>query len=108
MYTFFRTDPTLTIKNLCLVTSSVKNWFNLGDYFGGLGIPLAVRDEIRTNPTYQAEDKKKETLLLYYLHTVPTVSWQSVAGALHYRKEVTALQATKDFLKDKPAGQFVL
>ena len=98
-------DPTLTLKNLCLVTASVHNWYNLGWYRGGLGIPQSVRNEIRDNTDYQTEEEKKEALLLYYLHTIPMASWPNVAGALHFRQGVAALQAVKGFLKDIPAGQ---
>ena len=87
-----------------LVTASVKNWYDLGQYNGGLGVPCAVCDEIRDSMAYQTEEEKKEVLLLYYLHNVPMASWQSVAGALYYREEKTALQAVKVFLKDKPPG----
>ena len=98
-------DPTLTIKNLCLVTASVKNWYYLGLYRGGLGIPESVRNEIRASSAYRTKEEKKEALLLYYLHTIPMASWPSVAGALHYLEEKTASQAVKHFLKDTPAGQ---
>ena len=101
-------DPTLTINNLRLVMASVKNWYDLGGYFGGLGVPTAVRDEIGYSTAYQTEEEKKEALLLYYLRTMPMASWQSVAGALHYREDVTALQAVKAFLKYTPAGQLIL
>ena len=96
-------DPTLTIDNLRLVTASVEDWYDLGLYIGGLGVPDAVRDDIRPNTAYQTEEEKKEALLLYYLHTMPMASWASVAGALHYREEKTASQAVKNFLKQ--AGQ---
>ena len=98
-------DPTLTIKNLHLVTASIENWYDLGRYNSGLCVPAAVRNEIRDNTTYQTEEDKKDALLLYYLLTVPRASWPSVAGALHYREEKTALQAVKNFLKPTPAGQ---
>ena len=101
-------DPTLTINNLCLVTASVKNWHELGRYRGGLNVPRAVRDDIKDNTAYKTEEEKKEALLLYYLHTVPMASWPSVAGALHYREEKTALQAITVFLKRTPAGQLSL
>ena len=101
-------DPTLTINNLRLVMASVKNWYGLGVYRGGLDVPYAVCDEIRTSTAYQTEEEKKEALLLYYLDTVPMASWQNVAGALHYLEEVTALQAVKAFLKYTPAGQLIL
>ena len=96
-------DPTLTIDNLHLVTASVENWYDLGLYYGGLGVPVAVCNEIKNNTAYQTEEEKKKALLLYYLHTVPMTSWPSVAGALHYREEKTASQAVKNFLKQ--AGQ---
>ena len=86
--------------------ASVKNWYDLGRYVGGLDIPIAVCDEIRANTA--TEEEKKEALLLYYLHNMPMASWQSVAGALHFREEVTALQAVKAFLKYTPAGQLIL
>ena len=98
------TDPTLTIKNLCLVTASVENWHYLGLYRGGLGIPEAVRNKIRISTAYQTKEKKKEALLLYYLQTIPMASWPSVAGALHYVEEETASQAVKHFLEGTPAG----
>ena len=97
--------PALTINNLRLVTASVKNWYDLGQWYGGLGVPRAVCDEIRKNTAYQTEEKKKEALLLYYLHNVPMASWPNVAGALHRWEEKTASQAVKAFLKDTPAGQ---
>ena len=97
-------DPTLTINNLRSVMQSVKNWYNLGQYNGGLGVPQTVCDVIRDSIAYKTAEEKKEILLLYYLHTVPMASWPSVAGALHYRQEKTALLATKIFLRDKAAG----
>ena len=99
-------DPTLTIKNLRLVTASVENWYDLAQFVGGLGVPGAVRNEIK-NTANMTEEEKKEALLLYYLHNIPLASWPSVAGALHYREEKRALQAAKDFLNDTPAGQSV-
>ena len=111
-------DPTLTINNLRLVMASVKNWYHLGGYFGGLyvpiadagglGVPTAVCDEIRYSTAYQTEKEKKEALLLYYLRTMPMASWQNVAGALHFQEEETALQAVKVFLKLTLAGQLIL
>ena len=101
-------DPTLTINNLRLVMASVKNWYGLGPYQGGLGVPAAVCNEIRASTAYQTEEEKKEALLLYYLHIMPMTSWQNVAGALHMREEVTALQAVKALLKFSPAGQLIL
>ena len=98
-------DPTLTINNLRLVTASVKKWYDLGLYDGGLRVPVAVCDDIRGNTAYKTEEEKKEALLLYYLHTMPMASWPSVAGALHYWEEKTASQAVKIFLTNTPAGQ---
>ena len=97
-------DPTLTIKNLRLITASVEKWYDLGQYRRGLGVPEAECNEIRDSTAYQTEEEKKEALLLYYLHNIPMASWRSVAGALHYREEKTALQAVKEFLKNIPSG----
>ena len=97
------TDPTLTIKNLRQVTASVKNWYVLAKYVGGLGIPEPVRDEIGDTAN-MTEEEKKEALLLYFLHNVPMASWPSVAGVLHWMEEETASQAVKEFL-NIPAGQ---
>ena len=98
-------DPTLTINNLRLVTASLKDWYGLGFNRGSMDIPTVVCNEIRDSTAYQTEGEKKEALLLYYLHTMPMASWRSIAGALYYQKEVTALQAVKAFLKYTPAGQ---
>ena len=63
--------------------------------------------KIRDSTDYQTVKKKKEAMLLYYLHTVPQPSWQTVAGAsygmyIYITKEVTALEAVKVFLKHTP------
>ena len=91
-------DPTLTINNLRLVTSSVQNWKDLGNYNFGLGVPLAVLIEIRDNPAILTEEDKMAAMLQYFLNNVPMASWQKVAGALYWRKEEKALQAAKKFL----------
>ena len=100
-------DPTLTCNNLLQALASVHDWFSLGHglYVSigiGLGVPLSVCDEIRFSADYQTEEEKKKAMLLYYLHTVPQPSWQTVAGALYGMEEVTALEAVKVFLKHTP------
>ena len=62
-------------------------------------------DKIKSDTAYKTKKKKKEALLLYYLHTVARASWQNVAGALHRMKEVTALKAVNVFLHSTPAGE---
>ncbi|CAI8042070.1 hypothetical protein GBAR_LOCUS23370 [Geodia barretti] len=91
------TDPTLTINNLRHVTSSVQDWYDLGNYDYGLGVPPPVLDEIKEEPVL-TEEEKKTKVLLYFLHNAPMVSWEKVAGALYWRKEERALQAVKQFL----------
>ena len=91
-------DPTLTINNLRLVTSSVQNWFDLGNYDYGLGVPPPVLNEISDNPAILTEEDKMTAMLQYFLNNVPMASWQKVAGALYWRKEEKALQAAKKFL----------
>ena len=90
-------DSTLTINNLRTVTSSVRDWYDLGNYHYGLGIPRPVLREIRDNPAMTEEDKRTE-VLLYFLCNVPMASWERVAGALYWRKKERALQAVKKFL----------
>ena len=99
------TDPTLTINNLLQALASVHDWHYPGCGGGhgdGLGVPDAVCNEIRYSADYQTEEEKKKAMLLYYLHTVPQPSWQTVAGALYGKEEVTALEAVKVFLKRTP------
>ena len=91
-------DPTLTINNLRLVTSSVRNWWSLGHYEFGLGVPRAVLNEIYVNLAILTEEDKMTAMLQYFLNNVPMASWQKVAGALYYMKEEKALQAVKKFL----------
>ena len=87
-------DSTLTINNLRTVTSSVRDWYRLGDYIYGLGVPLPV---LNANPAMREEDKRTE-VLLYFLRNVPMASWEMVAGVLYRRKEEMAVQAVKKFL----------
>ena len=90
-------DSTLTINNLRTVTSSVRDWYDLGNYHYGLGVPPHVLVEIRANPAMTEEDKRTE-VLLYFLRNDPMVSWERVAGVLYHMKEERALQAVKKFL----------
>ena len=90
-------DSTLTINNLRTVTSSVRDWYRLGDYDYGLGVPRPVLREIRDNPAMTEEDKRTE-VLLYFLRNVPMSSWERVAGVLYWRKKERELQAVKKFL----------
>ena len=96
MYVFCA-DSTLTINRLRTVTSSVRNWYNLGHYESGLGVPPLVLDKIRANPAMTEEDKKTE-VLRYFLRNDPMASWERVAGALYFLEEERALQAVKKFL----------
>ena len=98
------TDLTLTYNILCLVMISVVNWYKLGNYDFGLGVPRAVLDEIKNNTAYKTEEDKKEALLRYFLKNVPMASWEKVAGALYRMKEKTALEAVKAIMILRPTG----
>ena len=98
------TDLTLTYNILCLVMISVVNWYELGDYECGLGVPQAVLDEIKNNTAYKTEEDKKEALLRYFLKNVPMASWEKVAGALYRMEEKTALEAVKAIMILRPTG----
>ena len=92
------------------VMTFVKEWKELkelGDYVYGLGVPDAVIDKIKSNTAYPTEEERKETLLVYYLHTVARASWQTVAGVPHRREEVTALKAVNTFLESTPASELI-
>ena len=91
-------DPTLTINNLRLVTSSVQDWERLGHYNCGLGVPDAVRKEISVILAILTEEDAMTAMLQYFLNNVPMASWQKVAGALYWMKEEKALQAAKKFV----------
>ena len=93
-------DDTLTIDNLCEVTSSVKDWKSLRGYHYGLCVPDHVSACIN--------QKEKTTMLQYFLDNVPMASWQKVAGVLYYMGEKTALEAVKKFLKVTPGQSAVL
>ena len=101
----FCADPTLNINNLRLVMVSVKDWYLLGRFIGGLDLPSAVCDDIQSSHVYKTEEEKKEALLLYFLRYSPNASWQYIVGALHFLEEVIALKAAKAFLK-YTRGQF--
>ena len=98
---FFLSDGTLTTSNVCQALASVKDWHSLGVYTAGLGVP-AVRDDIQDNRPNKTEKEKKTEMLVYYLHTMPQASWQTIAGALYFWGEVTALAAVKRFLHHTP------
>ena len=85
--------------------TSVKDWIRLGDYLHGLGVPGSVRVEISASTDYKTEEEKKAALLQYFLDNVPMVSWQTIAGVLHYREEEEALQMVQAFLP--PSGESV-
>ena len=85
--------------------TSVKDWYPLGDYDYGLGVPGSVRNEIRVSTDYKTEEEKKAALLQYFLDNAPMASWQTVAGALHYWEEEEALQMVQPFLP--PSGESV-
>ena len=93
-------DSTLTINNLRTVTSSVRDWYGLGNYDYGLGVPRPVLDEFRDNPAMTSKEDKRTEILLYFLRNVPMpmASWERFAGALYRMKEERALQAVKKFL----------
>ena len=96
-------DLTLTINNLRLVTASLENWYDLGRYDSGLGVPRDVFNKIYTSN--KTEEEKKEALLWYYLDNVPMASWPSVAGAVYFMKDKAGLKAVKNFLQHTPGGQ---
>ena len=109
LYPTLYADPTLTINNLCHVTSSIEDWRwwglgGLGEYNHGLGVPDDVMREIRYDAANPTEEDKKTGVLLYFLHNIPSASWERVAGVLYYMEEEKALQAVKEFMTVSPGG----
>ena len=85
--------------------TSVKDWYRLGGYRYGLGVPPSVCYDISLITDYKTAEEKKVALLRYFLDNVPMASWQTVAGVLHWREEEEALQMVQPFLP--PSGESV-
>ena len=79
-------DDSLTPHTLLPAVSTVTEfWRRDDDEYGlleRLGVPYSVMYNIRASPLYSTEEEKRIASLQYYLHTVPSASWEEVAGVL--------------------------
>ena len=87
-------DPTLTLHTVTTAVAPVKNWGDLGAF---LGVPQAKRSEIDSE--YPTVEEKKEATLDYWLCNCPVVSWDKLAGALHFQEEKQSLQYIRRYLR---------
>ena len=63
-----------------------------------LGVPWSVMDRIRANPSHTTEEVKRIAGLQYYLQTLPSASWEMIAGTLWYLEEHTVLEEVRQHL----------
>ena len=96
-------DDSLTPYTLLPAVSTVTEfwWRDDDDEWGLLellGVSQSVMDDIRASPLYSTEEEKRIAGLQYYLHTVPSASWEVIAGGLWRMEEHTALEEVIQYL----------
>ena len=88
-------DASLTLRSVYQVTSAVA-YDALNNC---LDVPYSVYFQIGANPAYPTEEKKREALIAYFLHSLPHVSWAMLAGRLYYREKHSSLEAAREYLQ---------
>ena len=94
-------DDSLTPHTLLPAVSTVTEFWDSDDECGlleSLGVPQSVMDDIRASPLYSTEEEKRIAGLQYYLHTLPSASWEVIAGVLWRLEEHTALEEVRQYL----------
>ena len=94
-------DDSLTPHTLLPAVSTVTEFWDSDDEYGlleRLSVPYSVMDDIRASPLYSTEEEKRIAGLQYYLHTVPSASWENIAGVLWGLEEHTALEEVRQYL----------
>jgi hypothetical protein len=93
------TDSSLTHSNLNKVLSSVAT----DVLWDRLNIPGGVNLRIDRD-CGDDEEQRREQLIHYYITCSPfaLLGWTHIAGNLHYRGEVTAERAAKDYVQRVP------
>ena len=86
-------DASITLHRVYQVTSHCTD---LNDC---LEVPYSVRYQINANPAYPTEEKKREALIAYFLHSLPHASWAVLAGLLYYREQHSSLEAAREYLQ---------
>jgi len=80
------TDPTFTLHKVTTAVEGVQDWKRLGAY---LGVPLAWRGS-------------REKMFQCFITAIPNASWQTLAGGLYYRQELTALERVTKYFQPQP------
>ena len=97
-------DDSLTPHTLLPAVSTVTEFWRRDDdddewgLLERLGVPQSVMDDIRSSPLYSTEEEKRIAGLQYYLHTVPSASWEDIAGFLWRLEEHTALEEVRQYV----------
>ena len=96
-------DDSLTPHTLLPAVSSVRQFWRRddGDEWGlleVLDVPDSVVDDIRASPSHSTEEEKRIAGLQYYLQTLTGASWETIAGALWFMEEHTALEEVRQHL----------
>ena len=99
-------DDSLTPHTLLPAVSTVTEFWGSDDdddddelgLLEVLNVPYSVMDDIRASPLYSTEEEKRIAGLQNYLHTVPSASWEDIAGALWGLEEHTALEEVRQYL----------
>ena len=86
-------DATLTMENMTRVWEKVGDWEKVGR---SLNIPGSKRREI--SDQHSSERERSCAVGVYWLQTLPDVSWEQLAGVLYYEGEEEAVEAVKEFL----------
>ena len=88
-------DASITLHRVYQVTSAVK-YVVLNRC---LEVPNIVKLQIDVNPAYPTEEKKREALIAYFLHSLPRASWAMLGGRLYYYNKHSSLEAAREYLQ---------
>ena len=94
LHTYLYPDASFTLHNVYQVTSTL-DYFDLSDC---LKVPDSVYVQIKANPSYPTEEKRREAVISYYLNTIPLASWVRIAGWLYYWEKHDSLEAVRKYL----------
>ena len=90
-------DSSLTLRRVYQVTSAL----DYGDLNDCLEVPVSVKYQIDANPAYPTEEKKREALIAYFLHSPPLASWAMLAGLLYSEEQHSSLEAAREYLQHR-------
>ena len=87
-------DPTLTVEAVAAALQTVGYW-------EGVAVRLEVPGSIRVSisASQSTAEEQIKALAEYFISTLPSPSWSTLAGALYYKGEGAALQAISSHLQ---------